>query len=157
FVDERQPFDVDRLTLNVTADVATLHGSVGITDRLEVGGALPLVTLYLTGSRVDTYRASSFTEAVASSTAIGLADAVARVKYTLYRKGGSAVAGAVEARLPTGRSADLLGAGALSAKFSGIGSIEHGRLATHINVGAAVGGLEREFEYDGAAVFAIAR
>src|SRR3981189_786386 len=39
FADERVPFDVDRLTLNIDADVATLYGSVGVTNRMEVGVA----------------------------------------------------------------------------------------------------------------------
>ena len=39
FVDEAAPFDVDRLTLNIDARIATLYGNVGVTDRLEVGFA----------------------------------------------------------------------------------------------------------------------
>jgi len=33
FSDEAAPFDVDRLTLNVDASVATLYGNIGVTDR----------------------------------------------------------------------------------------------------------------------------
>src|SRR5580765_6252571 len=36
FSDEATPFDAERLTLNIDANVATLYGSVGITDRLDV-------------------------------------------------------------------------------------------------------------------------
>src|SRR5687767_4337357 len=42
FVDEPDPFDEDRLTLNIDADVTTLHGSVGIVDDLDIGFAVPL-------------------------------------------------------------------------------------------------------------------
>ena len=35
-------------------------------------------------------------------------------------------------------------------KFSGIGSIERGPIAAHVNGGAAFGGLAREFNYDAA-------
>jgi len=42
FTDESAPFDVDQLTLNINASVATLYGNVGVTDRLDVGVAAPL-------------------------------------------------------------------------------------------------------------------
>src|ERR1700754_4818615 len=63
FTDEAAPFDVDRLTLNVDASVATLYGNIGITDRFDIGVAAPFVSLSVDGSRVDTYRGSAFTEA----------------------------------------------------------------------------------------------
>src|SRR3954468_11225415 len=63
FTDEAVPFDVDRLTLDVNASVATLYGNVGITDRLDIGFALPFVALTLDGSRVNTYRGRTFTQA----------------------------------------------------------------------------------------------
>ena len=48
FPDEAAPFDVDQLTLAVDASIATLYGGVGVTDRLEVGFAAPLVQLQRT-------------------------------------------------------------------------------------------------------------
>src|SRR3954452_16031030 len=60
--DEAAPYEVDRLTLNVDASVATLYGNVGITDRLDVGFAAPFVALMLDGSRIDTYRGRTFTQ-----------------------------------------------------------------------------------------------
>ncbi|HYM24105.1 MAG TPA: hypothetical protein VEU08_12890 [Vicinamibacterales bacterium] len=154
FVDEAQPFDVDRLTLNISARIATLYGSVGVTDRLEVGFAVPMVDLTLDGSRINTYRGSTFTQASASARAIGLADAIVRTKYTVFDQGGAGIAAAVDLRLPTGRREDLLGAGTTSAKFSAIGSIETGRLSTHVNAGMTVGGLARELSYGGALAYA---
>src|SRR5207302_11229000 len=35
FKDESAPYDVDQLTLNIDASVATLYGNVGITNRME--------------------------------------------------------------------------------------------------------------------------
>src|SRR4051795_5018151 len=83
FTDEAAPYEVDRLTLNIEPHVATLYGNVGITDRLDVGVAVPFVALTLDGSRIDTYRGRTFTQASASARAIGLADLVVRTKYTL--------------------------------------------------------------------------
>jgi hypothetical protein len=150
FSDERAPFDVDQLRLAIDASVATLFGNVGVTDRLEVGFAAPMVSLILDGSRVNTYRGTTFTQASAHARAIGLADLVVRTKFTAYKDAGAAVAGAVDLRLPTGRKEDLLGAGTRSVKLSAIGSLESGRLSTHANAGVTLGGLADEISYGGA-------
>jgi hypothetical protein len=150
FADEQAPFDVDRLTLNIDASVATVYGNFGVTDRLEVGVAAPFVRLDLTGSRIDTYRGRLFTDATGSATTSGVADIVARAKYTVYHAEDDGVAAAVDVRLPTGRQDDLLGAGSAAVKFSGIGSIERGPMAAHANAGISFGGLATEFSYNGA-------
>ena len=54
FTDETAPYEVDRLTLNIDASVATLYGTVGVTNRMEVGFAAPYVVLNIDGSLVDT-------------------------------------------------------------------------------------------------------
>jgi hypothetical protein len=150
FVDESSPFDVDQLTLDIAASVATLYGNVGVTDRLEVGVAVPMVALVVDGTRVNIYRGRTFTQATAHARAVGLADIVLRTKFTPYRENGAALAGAIDLRLPTGRSEDLLGAGSRSVRFSAIGSVESGRLSSHANAGITVGGLATEFSYGGA-------
>jgi hypothetical protein len=151
FVDESSPFDADRLALDISARIATVYGNVGITDRFEVGVAVPMVDLTLDGSRVNTYRGHAFTQATASARAIGLADIVARTKYTVFNEDGAAVAAAVDVRFPTGRQDDLLGVGTASVKLGAIGSLEQGRAAAHLNAGVTLGGLAREIDY-GAAV-----
>jgi outer membrane putative beta-barrel porin/alpha-amylase len=151
FADETVPFDVDRLTLNINADVATLYGTVGLTNRMEVGVAAPMVSLTLDGSRINTYRGRTFTQASARGHTTGFADIVLRTKYSVYEEAGTALAAAVDVRLPTGRQDNLLGAGSASYKFSTIGSIEGRRMAGHANAGVTVGGLAPEISY-GAAV-----
>jgi len=147
FTDETAPFDVDRLTLNIDASVATLYGTVGVTNRMEVGFAAPYISLNIDGSRVNTYRGRTFTQASASGHAIGLADMLVRTKYTLYDDEQSAIAAAVDVRLPTGREEDLLGAGSASVKFTAIGSMEAGRMSAHANIGLTRGGLAGELSY----------
>ncbi len=154
FVDEAAPFDEDRLSLDIAARIATLYGNVGVTDRLEVGFAVPMVDLTIDGTRTNTYRGRTFTQATASARAIGLADIVARTKYTLYDDEGQGIAAAVDVRLPTGREEDLLGVGSLSVKVGAIGSLEQGRTATHVNAGVTFGGLAREIDYGAAFGFA---
>ena len=69
FTDEGAPFDVDTLSLSIDASVATLYGNVGVTDRVEVGFAAPFLALQMDGSRVNTYRGRTFTQATASARA----------------------------------------------------------------------------------------
>jgi hypothetical protein len=150
FVDELEPFDVDRLRLAIDANIATLHGSLGLGNRTELSAALPLVLLRMNGSRVNAYRGQVFAQAEASATATGLADAVVRTKFTLFEDEGAGVAAAFEARLPTGRQEDLLGSGAMSWKLSAIGSLEGERISSHANVGFGFGGLARDLTIAGA-------
>lgn len=154
FRDEATPFDVDRLSLDIDANIATLYGNIGINDRTEVGVAVPFVALRLKGSRVNTYRDRLYTQASASASSLGLADVVVRTKVTALRRGGTALAVVADGRLPTGSEDNLMGAGSASLRLSGIGSFESGAVATHLNAGASVGGLAREVSYGGAVTLA---
>jgi len=157
FRDESAPFDVDSLTLNIDASVATLYGTVGVTDRMEVGFAAPMVSLRIDGSRVNTYRGRTFTQASGSGKALGFADMLLRTKYTLYRDETAAFAAAVDVRLPTGRAGDLLGAGSTAVKFTAIGSMEAGPVSAHANAGISRGGLANEFSYGASLAYAATR
>ena len=126
FEDEPAPFDTESLTLTVRSSTMTLFASVGITERFEIGGALPLVRLELEGERINVYRGDTFAQARASATASGIADAAVRAKYTLFNRGGAGLALAGELRLPTGDSDNLLGAGSASVRVFGIAAVERG-------------------------------
>jgi hypothetical protein len=154
FTDEAAPFDVDQLSLNIDASVATLYGNVGLTDQIEVGFAAPFIALLLDGSRVNIYRGRTFTQATASARATGLADLVVRTKYTVFDEDATGLAVAADVRLPTGRREDLLGSGSMSLKFSGIGSFEQGPMAAYANAGVSVGGLTNELSYGAAVTYA---
>jgi hypothetical protein len=154
FVDEAAPFDIDHLTLQLDANVATLFATVGVTNSLEVGVAAPLVALRLDGLRVNTYRGRTFTEASATANSVGLADIATRAKYTVVSQDGMSLAAAVDAHLPTGSQENLLGAGTASLRMLAVGSYEQGRLAVHANLGGTIGGLSRELM--AAAAFGVA-
>jgi hypothetical protein len=154
FTDEAAPFDVDKLTLNIDASVATLYGNVGVTDDVEIGFAAPFIALLLDGSRVNTYRGGTFTQATVSARATGFADLVVRTKYNFVNDNAKGLALAADVRLPTGRREDLLGAGTTSLKLSGIGSIERGPTSAHANAGMSFGGLTNEISYGGALTYA---
>jgi hypothetical protein len=157
FVDEATPFDADQLTLDIDASVMTLSGTFGIAEGIELAVAAPIVSLRVDGSRVNIYRGRAFTQATASAHAFGLADVDIRAKVMLAGDDASGVTAAVDARVPTGREQDLLGAGSLSVKFSGIGSIERGPVSTHANAALSVGGVARELSLNGAVGVAASR
>ncbi len=150
FADEAQPFDVDRLTLNLDADVATVHANFGLSNDSEIAVALPFVALRVDGSRADVYRGQTFTQASATATAIGMADLLLHAKYGVYHGGLGAWGAVADVRLPTGRQSDLLGAGSTAVKVSGIGSLVGRSLTADGNVGFTVGGLANEWSYSGA-------
>ena len=147
---EAQPFDVETISLDIATRTTTILGTFGVTDRLDIGAALPIVSLSLSGRRVDTYRGTALEQAIGSASATGVGDVMIRGKYNVFRQEGNGVAVGGEARLPTGNEANLLGAGATSIKPALIGSLERERFAAHANLGYAVGGLSDGLVYGGA-------
>ena len=154
FSDEPAPFDVETLTLNVTSRRTTFFGNVGVSDRVDIGVAVPLVQLSIDGSRINTYRGQASLQARAEASTSGLGDVAVRTKVRLTGDGPGAVAAGVEGRLPTGRDEDLLGAGDTALRFLGLGSYEAGRASVHGNVAVGFGGIGREVSYGGAVAMA---
>ena len=154
FGDETSPFDTEALTLKIRTSTMTIFGTVGVTDRLEIGAALPFVQLDLEGSRLNVYRGDSFVQASGTASASGMADVAIRAKYFLAgsRRGG--VAAGAELRLPTGNEEQLLGAGKAAIRVMGIGSLEETRTGLHGNVALVRGGVSDEFDASGAVTFA---
>jgi hypothetical protein len=155
FRDESTPFDTESLTLHISSSTMTLFGSVGLTDRIEIGAAVPLVRLTLDGQRVNVYRGTTFLQASGTASASGVADIAVRAKVTALATRGGGVAIAGEVRLPTGDSANLLGTGSTSIRVMGIGSLERGPFALHGNAAILNGGVSSEFDFGGAASLAV--
>lgn len=155
FRDEAAPFDTESLILHLRTSTMTIFGSVGISNRIEIGAALPLVKLTLDGQRLNVYRGATLVQATGNATASGLADVALRGKVNLFanRSGGVAVAG--EVRLPTGDATNLLGAGKTSYRIMGIGSLESGAVALHGNASLLTGGVSSELDFAGALSVAV--
>jgi Putative MetA-pathway of phenol degradation len=156
FLDEPRPFDVETLKLTIRANSVTLFANYGITDRLDVGAALPFVSLTLDGSRTDTYRGETFLQAKASARATGLADLALRAKYHALGRGADGLAIGAEVRVPTGAEENLLGAGSAAFKVLAVGSIDRGRLASSVNAAFSTGGVSDELDYNFAGTWAAA-
>jgi hypothetical protein len=154
FRDENAPFDVDALSMTIRSNTVTVFGNYGLADRLDVGVAVPIVQLSLSGERVNTYRGDSFVEARGSAQSSGLADIAVRSKLQLIRSAGSQLAADFELRLPTGNVDDLRGAGRAAFKGSVIASAGVGPVEGHVNSSLTLGGISREEGIGGALTIA---
>jgi hypothetical protein len=140
------------LSMKATTNTTALFVNYGITNRWDVGVALPIVRVNLDAS--VTARVIRFATAVApdvhtfqigngnatrtvrsSGHATGLGDIVLRTKYRFLPVAGGGLAAGVDLRLPTGDEEELLGTGGVQAKFLLIASSERGRFAQHVNIG----------------------
>jgi hypothetical protein len=149
-----QAFSVDTLNLELDGRSFTGFLSYGVTDRLAVGAAVPLVHVRFSGDRVRTVNGVSTLMSSRSGSATGLGDASVQGRYTVSGEAlrGFSVGG--DLRFPTGREEDLLGAGETALRMLGIGSWEEGQLALHANAGVGVGGVSREIFWSTATTFA---
>ena len=87
---ESTPFDVETVSLSIRNDTSVFSTTVGVTDRLDLALAVPMVRLTLNGERVDTYRGTQNTQAVASAVTSGLGDTQfrAEIQRRARRTGG---------------------------------------------------------------------
>ncbi|HXE80631.1 MAG TPA: transporter [Vicinamibacterales bacterium] len=154
FTDEPEPFDVERLELRIATATVTGFATVGVTDRLDVGIALPYIWLDLDGERINDYRGTELLQASAIASATGFGDVSLRAKYDLVSARGGGLAAAGEVRLPTGREEDLLGAGRRFIRLLAIASVEGAAGAAHANFGWGHGGTSNELTYAFGAAFA---
>ncbi len=154
FRDEPAPFDVETLALDVTTRTATFYGNMGLSERVDLGVAVPVVQLDISGTRNNTYRGRSLLQARASAQTLGLADIAVRTKVRLTGDGPGAVSAGIEVRLPTGREEDLLGSGDTVFRFQGLASGEAGRTSVHGNVTFGARGIGREYSFGGAVAVA---
>jgi hypothetical protein len=144
FADQLQPFSVDTLSLELTQTTATGFASYGITDRLDVGLAVPITRLHFSGRRVNTFLGQSTLQSAQSGSATGLSDMALNARYQLAGGAGTGLAVGTDVRLPTGREEDLLGAGTAAWRVLGIASWQRGPLEAHANGGFGFGGVSRE-------------
>jgi hypothetical protein len=151
FRDEPAPFDVETLALRIDTRTVTGFANYGISDRVDVGVAVPIVSMDLSGERINTYRGQTIPQAAATATTTGVADMAITARAHLIGSGANGLSTVAQLRLPTGREEDLLGTGEPSIRLLGIGSFEGTYASAHVNGGYSWGGISREVNY-GAAV-----
>lgn len=139
-------FIVDALNLKVTTDTVGFFANYGVTDRLDVGVAIPVIRVDLEATLSS--RVGSSTEGVGdvfftdarSGSASGIGDVVVRAKFNFLKRPGGGLAGGVDIRLPTGDELDLLGLPGAQGKFYLAASTAFNKLSPHVNVGYSVAG-----------------
>jgi hypothetical protein len=146
-----------RLSMKASADTAAFFATYGVTDRLDVGVAVPLVRVDLEATAnaeivrlgtaftplVHTFQTGAdvsrraFTEARSAS---GIGDVMLRTKYNLKQQGAQGLAATFDLRLPTGDAENLLGTGAAQGRVALVASTGSDRIAQHVNVGYTFSG-----------------
>jgi hypothetical protein len=150
FTDEPSPFDVETLTLRMSTRTATIFGNVGVSDRVDIGAAVPIVRLDINGERVNTYRERSLLQARAEAHTLGLGDIAVRTKVRLTNEGPFVASAGAELRVPSGREEDLLGEGKRAVRLSAMASGDAGPASVYGNVALGFGGIGREASYSAA-------
>jgi hypothetical protein len=155
------PFGNDYISTNTSIDLKvsqyTAFGTFGVTDRLDVSVAVPLLNVHLgevSDARIirlynppagqpqphyfDATDPQNSTRKVfaANNTATGIGDVVFRVKWTAKRfQEFGALALAADFRAPTGDAYNLLGSGAVGIRPFVALSFHTRRVAPHFNLG----------------------
>ena len=150
FRDEPRAFDVETVTLRLKTRTVTGFANYGVSDRVDIGVALPIVSMDLSGERINTYRTQTIPQAAATATTTGVADMAITARAHLLGGRASGLTAGAELRLPTGREEDLLGTGKTALRVLGIGSVEGSRAGLHVNGGYSWGGISREANYSAA-------
>ncbi|RPJ83109.1 MAG: hypothetical protein EHM13_08095 [Acidobacteria bacterium] len=128
----------------------TVSGSYGLTDRLDVSAAIPLVSLSLEGARTDTYRGVQFQQAAATASVTRLADVLVRGKYNVAGGGWGGLSIGGDLRLPTGPEDDLVGAGTTGVRGFAVMSAGTGPASVHLTAGLSRGGISSGVDFGGA-------
>ena len=144
-----------RNTIEATVTQFTAALTFGLTDRIDVSAAVPLIrtrvallsnaTIQRVGTGTDTGVHYFLDPAApgghgtsrqffASGSAGGVGDVLLRVKATAMREGRRALAAGLDVRVPSGDEQNLLGSGALGARPFAAFSTTLGVAAPHVNV-----------------------
>jgi hypothetical protein len=143
-------------SISTSVSQSTIFLTYGLTDRLDVSVAVPLVrtTLDVTSDATIQRIGTASNPAIhffsdpaapgtygderrfiASGSAQGLGDVILRAKTSAWRGRGAGVALGLEARLPTGQEQNLLGSGSFGLKLFEATSFSVGRLTPHFGAG----------------------
>ncbi len=142
----------NRINLQINQSISFF--TYGLTDRLDVSVAIPVVSASLsiasdaTIQRIGTGSDDTihyFVDANGNRTNIaafansghaqGLGDVLVRAKGTIFRSDNLSLALGLDLRMPTGDAADFLGSGAYGVKPFIAASMRNRRVAPHVNFG----------------------
>lgn len=127
--------------LTLTTNTLLIAARIGVTDKLDIGGVVPLTTVKVGGSTTLVDGSGAFLSyASVSGVNKGLGDVSGMVKYRLHSFGQGqpdpgGIAVMVSMRLPTGSVENLRGLGVSRTQATLIASGGRGRFKPHGNVG----------------------
>ena len=153
------PFEGDLidagLDLQLVSDTSTVFVTYGISNRFDVGVAVPFVRVTVDANvlarierlataadpTIHSFEGPNPDQHVFSmaGSAAGLGDIFLRAKYRVPA-GPLGVAAVVETRVPTGDENNLLGTGGMQTRVLGVLSVDRGRLSPHLNLGYTFSG-----------------
>lgn len=144
------------LYMDVRSRVSTFVATYGVSDRLDLGLAVPEVNVDIdlsADARVlrlatadtlsDTHRFPNGTDRqilTRSGSAGGLGDVAFRAKYRAVEQKAAMLAFSGELRLPTGEEENLLGAGAFQFSAGVIAAVARSGIAPHVSLAYGIGG-----------------
>jgi hypothetical protein len=140
------------LSLDLNVSLASFVLTYGLTDHIDIGVALPVVSASLQGSSLAQiipfggptaahFFAGTPSNPVLSATrfvegsATGLGDVAVRLKVNLHNGDGANLALLADGRFPTGSEEDLLGSGSFSGRLVAVVSARYDAFSPHANVG----------------------
>jgi len=144
------------LSINIRNRTTVLVANYGVTDKFDLGVAVPYVDLSIDAvttatienlaTAPDPFVTHSFENNTnmniyaQSGSASGLGDMVVRGKFNFKKSDSINIAVAADLRLPTGDENDLLGSGATQTKLYAIASHDTGRFTPRASVGYTLSG-----------------
>jgi hypothetical protein len=141
-----------RLNLDIKVRVTSIYATVGLTDNLDVGVVVPIVSTSMTGESVAQvipfggptaahfFAGTTTNPALSGSrsvegTSSGLGDVAVRTKLNIQQSARTSIALLGEARFATGDEHELLGAGSFTSRGLAIISAKFGEFSAHGNTG----------------------
>jgi hypothetical protein len=134
--------------LKLSLLVTSIVGTYGLTDRIDIGVALPIVRASLSGTseaEVNQFSDPSphsfgtqgnptpMASASAEGSALGLGDIALRMKVNVFQTPQNSFSIVGDVRLPTGNEDDFLGSGATIVRVFGVASARYGDFTPHVN------------------------
>lgn len=140
------------LSLDVDVAVHAFYLTYGLTDHIDIGAVVPVVSASLTGesraqlvpfgpSNVAHFFDGDMADPGLTATrrtsgsTTGVGDVAVRLKVSFAERRNTALAILADARFPTGDEEDLLGSGEFSARGLAVFTARAGAFSPHANVG----------------------
>jgi hypothetical protein len=126
---------VRNLDLTIDTDTTAFVSEIGVLPRLDVGVVVPFINVRMHATMANMPAGAVPIVIARAGSSSGLGDVIIKTKYKFHQGGGGGWAAAADLRLPSGDFLNLRGAGHSLLKVYGIGSVERGAFAPHVNAG----------------------